>query len=105
MKQKVQVTMVGEAYRAELEKRGYESDPAQLRAVAALERCADEWAHYKRARSSRLKRLLSRPDIPRGVYLYGGVGRGKSFLMDCFFGTSTSSCAKCIVNLPAYKAP
>jgi cell division protein ZapE len=86
MKQKVQVTMVGEAYRAELEKRGYESDPAQLRAVAALERCADEWAHYKRARSSRLKRLLSRPDIPRGVYLYGGVGRGKSFLMDCFFG-------------------
>jgi cell division protein ZapE len=29
--------------------------------------------------------LLARPEIPRGVYMHGGVGRGKSFLMDCFF--------------------
>ncbi|MEY3475423.1 MAG: hypothetical protein RL087_1881, partial [Pseudomonadota bacterium] len=28
---------------------------------------------------------LRRPPIPRGVYMHGGVGRGKSFLMDCFF--------------------
>lgn len=73
------------AYEAELKTRGYQSDPAQLRAVAALERCAAEWSHYKAKRSNALKKLINRPDIPKGVYMYGGVGRGKSFLMDCFF--------------------
>lgn len=73
------------AYEAELKTRGFKSDPAQLRAVEALERCANEWTAYKEKRSSALKKLINRPDIPRGVYMYGGVGRGKSFLMDCFF--------------------
>jgi len=76
---------VREAYEAELKARGYQSDPAQLRAVAALQRCASEWADYKQKRSNRLKKLINHPDIPKGVYMYGGVGRGKSFLMDCFF--------------------
>lgn len=74
------------AYEAELVARGYVSDPAQLRAIDALERCATEWAAYKGQRSNAFKKLINRPAIPRGVYMYGGVGRGKSFLMDCFFG-------------------
>ena len=77
---------VKQAYEAELAARGYTPDPAQLRAVDALEQCASDWAAFKAARSSTLKKLINRPEIPRGVYLYGGVGRGKSFLMDCFFG-------------------
>ena len=76
---------VRSAYDAELSARGYASDPAQLRAVEALERCAAEWAAYKGQRSNPLKKLINRPPIPHGVYMYGGVGRGKSFLMDCFF--------------------
>ena len=72
-------------YEAELAARGFQSDPAQLRAIAALERCAQEWTAYKEKRSNRFKKLINNPDIPRGVYMYGGVGRGKSFLMDCFF--------------------
>ena len=76
---------VKEAYQAELVTRGYTADPAQLRAVEALERCANEWAVFKGRRSNALKKLINRPDIPRGVYMFGGVGRGKSFLMDCFF--------------------
>ncbi len=73
------------AYEAELKARGYSSDPAQLRAVEALEHCATEWSEYKVKRSNAIKKLLNHPDIPKGVYMYGGVGRGKSFLMDCFF--------------------
>ena len=72
-------------YEATLVDRGFNSDPAQLRAIAALERCEREWADYKARRSNALTKLISRPPIPRGVYMYGGVGRGKSFLMDCFF--------------------
>jgi len=79
------MTTVRERYQAELASRGYQSDPAQLRAVDALDRCAREWAAFKEQRSNVFKKLINRPDIPRGVYMYGGVGRGKSFLMDCFF--------------------
>ncbi len=80
---------VREAYEAELALRGYSADPAQLRAVEVLEACADQWAVFKNKRSNALKKLIHRPAIPRGVYLYGGVGRGKSFLMDCFFSALT----------------
>ena len=76
---------VQEAYQAELAARGYQSDPAQLRAVEALDRCAREWADFREQRSNVFKKLINRPDIPRGVYMHGGVGRGKSFLMDCFY--------------------
>lgn len=76
---------VSDIYHQELSNRGYAADPAQLRAVKALDQCASEWTHYKHKRGNSLKKLINHPDIPKGVYLYGGVGRGKSFLMDCFF--------------------
>jgi cell division protein ZapE len=76
---------VRELYLQTLAERGYTADPAQLRAVDSLERCENEWADYKARRSNALTKLVVRPPIPRGVYMYGGVGRGKSFLMDCFF--------------------
>ena len=76
---------VKQAYEAELVARGYRSDPAQLRAVDALDRCANDWAAYKIQRSNAFKKLIHHPETPRGVYMHGGVGRGKSFLMDCFY--------------------
>ena len=72
-------------YEATLKERGYTSDAAQARAIDALERCENEWTDYKARRSNAVTKLLVRPPIPRGVYMWGGVGRGKSFLMDCFF--------------------
>jgi cell division protein ZapE len=76
---------VQEFYQHALAERGFQSDAAQQRAVDRLQRAYEEWAHYKSRRSSSLKRLVNRPDVPRGVYLWGGVGRGKSFLMDSFY--------------------
>lgn len=76
---------VQQAYLGELQARGFNSDPAQQAAVIVLGQCVQNWANYKAVRSNAIKKLISRPAIPRGVYLYGGVGRGKSFLMDIFF--------------------
>jgi len=76
---------VRQLYETTLAERGYGSDPAQLSAIDALERCENEWIDYKARRANALTQLIRRPPIPRGVYLHGGVGRGKSFLMDCFF--------------------
>jgi cell division protein ZapE len=76
---------VRELYERTLVERGYSADAAQLRAIDALERCENEWLGYLRRRGNRLTKIINRPPIPRGVYMHGGVGRGKSFLMDCFY--------------------
>jgi len=99
---------VEEYYHHALAQRDYKADEAQQRAITRLQQCYDEWLAYKGQRSSTFKRLINRPAVPKGVYMWGGVGRGKSFLMDSFYSvvplvrksacTSTNSCATCTVN-------
>ncbi len=72
-------------FNAALARRGIVADPAQLMAAMRLQQLYDELVAFKAARRTRLRKLLVRPPLPRGVWFWGGVGRGKSFLMDCFF--------------------
>ena len=78
-----------EYYTHMLTERGYTSDEAQLHAVKRMQVFYDAFVEYKKARSNVLRKWINRPAVPKGLYLWGGVGRGKSFLMDCFYHSVT----------------
>jgi cell division protein ZapE len=68
----------------ELIRRGLVLDSAQWAALERLQCLYDELVAFKKARQS-LLRWLKPPTPPRGVYFWGPVGTGKSFLMDAFY--------------------
>ena len=74
---------VSRAYAALVAAGELKPDPDQKSAVQALDRLGHELTHNKPGMIERL--LGRRADPPRGVYLWGGVGRGKSMLMDLAF--------------------
>ena len=78
-------------YAARIAAHELERDGAQRAVVDRLSELADTLASYRPARgSTALGRLLRRVrgGAPRGLYLYGDVGRGKTMLMDLFFATA-----------------
>lgn len=81
---------VAAAYRARLAAGEILPDLAQALAVEKLQALARALAGYKPASSSggwraRLGLRPSSAEPPQGLYIFGGVGRGKSMLMDLFF--------------------
>ena len=71
----------------------FESDPAQLAVLAHLERLHSDLEHYRQYRQGPVNRLVTNfgggKKPPRGLYIWGGVGRGKSLMMDAFYGVAT----------------
>ncbi|MBV9824679.1 MAG: AFG1 family ATPase [Alphaproteobacteria bacterium] len=84
-----------ELYRARERIGVLRSDPAQQRAVDRLHRLYEELTDYRPAPRQggwlarlRLGAATQRSEAPRGIYLWGPVGRGKSMLMDLFFASA-----------------
>ena len=79
------------AYARQIDERGFRQDPAQLAAVDALEDVRTRLIASVDIAPSGAGRLLAKlglarqPHAERGLYLWGGVGRGKTWLMDLFF--------------------
>jgi cell division protein ZapE len=80
---------IAERYAGLAESGALERDPVQWRAVARLQKLQDELSAYRPAsKSSSLGWLMARgakAATPRGLYIWGDVGRGKTMLMDLFY--------------------
>src|SRR5690606_7473370 len=81
---------VAALYARECAKLGYERDPAQEEVVALLDELRSDLMQARKSGLTErlLGKLLSRGkhhELKRGLYLWGGVGRGKTWLMDLFF--------------------
>ncbi|MDZ4841105.1 MAG: cell division protein ZapE [Hyphomicrobium aestuarii] len=66
-------------------------DPAQAECAARLDRLAASLVERERRRKSLFGRLNAGGEAPRGLYIHGGVGRGKTMLMDVFYDATPVS--------------
>ncbi len=76
-----------EAYEESLRREGHVEDPAQLELIGHFEDLQQRLqARPPRKGGLRTMFFRTEPQAPvRGLYIWGGVGRGKTFLMDLFF--------------------
>ncbi|KQT05747.1 MAG: cell division protein ZapE [Bradyrhizobium sp.] len=82
-----------EAYQAEIASGAIEPDAAQAEVAEAYAALDQRLATYKPQRKQGLLARLfggnDKDEAPRGLYIHGEVGRGKTMLMDLFFQHSS----------------
>ena len=70
-------------YQQLIDSGAFSADPQQVPAIQVLDQL---WQALQQPRTSLLDRVRRRgPAVPRGLYLWGSVGRGKTWLMDLFY--------------------
>ncbi|MEE2001831.1 cell division protein ZapE [Alkalimonas sp. MEB108] len=76
-----------EKYQQDLQRPDFQSDAAQAEAVRHLQRLYDDLLQQQRRPAGLWQRLLGKKPAPPviGLYFWGGVGRGKTYLVDTFF--------------------
>lgn len=82
------MTSLSERYRALVLDQGFEYDPAQALLADGLDALCTKLKDYRaETKPSAFARFMGiqPPQPPRGLYVYGAVGRGKTMLMDLFF--------------------
>src|SRR3954466_5704610 len=77
-------------YQALVSSGAIDADAAQARAVEALGALEEQLSRYRPVRKQGLlgRLFADKDEAPRGLYVHGEVGRGKTMLMDLFFQAS-----------------
>jgi cell division protein ZapE len=76
---------ISDGYRQRLAQNEIESDAAQAALAARLDALETQLAAY-RPKNGGLSKIFGKPQAPpKGLYIWGSVGRGKTMLMDLFF--------------------
>jgi cell division protein ZapE len=78
-----------DTYRALIAAGAIEADPAQAVVAARLDALARRLRAWRRRRNGLAALLARGEEPPKGLYIFGPVGRGKTMLMDLFFETTT----------------
>lgn len=82
-------TKLIERYREMIASGAIARDPAQAVAVEKLQILSNRLAVYTPPKKTDFFAFFTRTSglVPRGLYMFGGVGRGKTMLMDLFFSS------------------
>jgi cell division protein ZapE len=82
------MTTLSDTYREKLARGDLTADEDQGRALLALEGLCAALGHYVPGEKAGFWPFATKKPAPRGFYFHGGVGRGKSMVMDMFFAAA-----------------